>query len=139
MSDSSQPHGLQSTRLLRPWDFPSKNTGVGCHCLLRNSHGYGREIHQRVTKVFFDAAVVTEKTSVQQESNFYSSSGIHSCTSSQPSCTYSGAHGRWIEVLYSSLQGTPPSLPYSVQFWWLHVGDVTPCWSGTPKCEESGP
>ena len=22
------------TRLLRPWDFPGKSTGVGCHCLL---------------------------------------------------------------------------------------------------------
>ena len=27
-------HGLQPTRLLRPWDFPGKSTGVGCHCLL---------------------------------------------------------------------------------------------------------
>ena len=27
-------HGLQPTRLLRPWDFPSKSTGMGCHCLL---------------------------------------------------------------------------------------------------------
>ena len=35
VSDSSQPHGLQSTRLLHPWDFPGKSTGVGCHCLLR--------------------------------------------------------------------------------------------------------
>ena len=35
VSDSSRPHGLQPTRLLRPWDFPGKNTGVGCHCLLR--------------------------------------------------------------------------------------------------------
>ena len=25
----------QSTRLLRPWDFPGKSTGVGCHCLLQ--------------------------------------------------------------------------------------------------------
>ena len=33
MSDSSQPHGLQPTRLLHPWDFPGKSTGVGCHCL----------------------------------------------------------------------------------------------------------
>ena len=24
MSDSSQPHGLQPTRLLHPWDFPGK-------------------------------------------------------------------------------------------------------------------
>ena len=29
------PHGLQPTRLIRPWDFPGKSTGVGCHCLLR--------------------------------------------------------------------------------------------------------
>ena len=35
VSDSSQPHGLQPTRLLCPWDFPSKSTGVGCHFLLQ--------------------------------------------------------------------------------------------------------
>ena len=35
VSHSSPPHGLQPTRLLRPWDFPGKSTGVGCHCLLR--------------------------------------------------------------------------------------------------------
>ena len=34
VSDSSWPHGLQPTRLLRPWDFPGKSTGVGCPCLL---------------------------------------------------------------------------------------------------------
>ena len=34
VSKSSQPHGLQPTRLLRPWDFPGKSTGVGCHCHL---------------------------------------------------------------------------------------------------------
>ena len=26
---------LQPTRLLRPWDFPGKSTGVGCHFLLQ--------------------------------------------------------------------------------------------------------
>ena len=35
MSDSVRPHGLQPTRLLRPWDSPGKNTGVGCHFLLQ--------------------------------------------------------------------------------------------------------
>ena len=35
VSESLRPHGLQPTRLLRPWDFPSKSTGVGCPCLLR--------------------------------------------------------------------------------------------------------
>ena len=37
VSDSSRPHGVQPTRLLCPWDFPGKNTGVGCHCLLCKS------------------------------------------------------------------------------------------------------
>ena len=37
VSDSWRPQGLQPTRLLRPWDFPGKSTGVGCHCLLRQS------------------------------------------------------------------------------------------------------
>ena len=32
-----QPHGLQPTRLVHPWDFPGKSSGVGCHCLLRIS------------------------------------------------------------------------------------------------------
>ena len=36
MSDSLPLHGLQPTRLLHPWDFPGKSTGVGCHCLLRH-------------------------------------------------------------------------------------------------------
>ena len=35
VSDSSRPHGLQPPRLLHPWDFPGKSTGVGCHCLLQ--------------------------------------------------------------------------------------------------------
>ena len=35
LSDSSQPHGLEPSRLLCPWDFPGKNTGVGCHFLLQ--------------------------------------------------------------------------------------------------------
>ena len=35
MSDSLQPRGLVACRLLRPWDFPGKSTGVGCHFLLQ--------------------------------------------------------------------------------------------------------
>ena len=30
-----QPHKLWPARLLCPWDFPGKNTGVGCHFLLQ--------------------------------------------------------------------------------------------------------
>jgi len=37
LSDSLQPHGLWPIRvwLLCPWNFPCKNTGVGCHFLLQ--------------------------------------------------------------------------------------------------------
>ena len=35
MSDSLQPHGLQPTRLLCPWDSPGNNTGIGGHALLQ--------------------------------------------------------------------------------------------------------
>ena len=35
MSDSVRPQRRQPTRLLRPWDSPGKNTGVGCHFLLQ--------------------------------------------------------------------------------------------------------
>ena len=35
MSNSVRPHKRQPTRLLRPWDSPGKNTGVGCHFLLQ--------------------------------------------------------------------------------------------------------
>ena len=35
--DCLWPHGLQPTGLLCPWDFPGKDTGVGCHFLLQTS------------------------------------------------------------------------------------------------------
>ena len=53
VSDSSQPHGLQPTRLLRPWDFPGKNIGVGCHCLLQ---------HKTCTRMFIAALFIIPRT-----------------------------------------------------------------------------
>ena len=35
VSGSLQPHGLQLTRLLCPWDSPGKTTGEGYHFLLQ--------------------------------------------------------------------------------------------------------
>ena len=35
VSNSLWPHGLQSTRFLRPWDSSGKNTGAGCHFVLQ--------------------------------------------------------------------------------------------------------
>ena len=37
VSNSLQPHGLQHARLLCPWDFPGKNTGVDCHLLIQGT------------------------------------------------------------------------------------------------------
>ena len=47
--DSLWPHGLYPTRLFCSWDYPGKNTGVGCHFLLQgifptqelNPHHFG--------------------------------------------------------------------------------------------------
>ena len=36
MSNYLRPHGLYPARLLCPWDFPGKNTGVGCRFLLQD-------------------------------------------------------------------------------------------------------
>ena len=35
MSNSLQPHGLEPARLLCPWSFLGKNTGVSCHFLFQ--------------------------------------------------------------------------------------------------------
>ena len=40
-----RPHGLQPPRLLCPWDFLGKNTGVGCHFLLQGSFPPRDQIH----------------------------------------------------------------------------------------------
>ena len=38
VSNSLQPQGLKPIRLLCPWDFPDKNTGLGCRFLLHLLH-----------------------------------------------------------------------------------------------------
>ena len=52
VSDSSRPHGLQPTRLLHPWDFPGKSTGVGCHRLLWSNAAEkpNRMIYEKVNR-----------------------------------------------------------------------------------------
>ena len=37
VSSSLRPQGLQPAKFPCPWDSPGKNTGVGCHALLRGS------------------------------------------------------------------------------------------------------
>ena len=58
VSNSLWPHGLQPARLLHPWNYPGKNTGVGCHSLLQGifpTQGlnpgflHGRQIHYHLS------------------------------------------------------------------------------------------
>ena len=67
VSDSSRPHGLQPTRLLRAWDFPGKSTGVECHRLLC-SNEYSGSISFRMD--WFDLLAVqgTLKSLLQHHS-----------------------------------------------------------------------
>ena len=37
MSNSLRPHWVAPTRLLCPWDFPGKNSGVCCHSFLQGN------------------------------------------------------------------------------------------------------
>ena len=55
VSNSQRPYGLQPTRLLHPWDFPGKSTGVGCHCLLQTKmllHSKGNSRQNEEGKTF---------------------------------------------------------------------------------------
>ena len=52
--DPQRPHGLQPSRLLHPWDFPGKSTGVGCHCLLQRLEIFDKKFaspHVRVGEI----------------------------------------------------------------------------------------
>ena len=60
MSDSSRPHGLQPTRLLRPWEFQGKSTGAGCHCLLHWMMEKAREFQKNIYFCFIDYAKAFE-------------------------------------------------------------------------------
>ena len=50
VSNSSRPHGLQPTRLICPWDFPGKSTGVGCYFLL--------QIHELSWSILFNFQIL---------------------------------------------------------------------------------
>ena len=74
VSYSSWPHGLQPTRLLHPWDFPGKSTGVGCHCILLEiprvtgifGLGVQNEAGQRLIDFCQENALVIANTLFQQ-------------------------------------------------------------------------
>ena len=50
VTDSLQSHRLYIAKLLCPWDFPGKNTGMGCHSLLQKIFLTGIESQSLVLK-----------------------------------------------------------------------------------------
>ena len=54
MSNSLRPHGLQPARLLRPWNFPGKNTAVGCHFILQGINNLLKVINNWTLKYGHD-------------------------------------------------------------------------------------
>ena len=62
MSDSLRPHWLWPTRLLHPWDFPGKSTGVGCHFFLQYCLTGRKDF-----SVFRDSGDDSEKVQVQRK------------------------------------------------------------------------
>ena len=65
MPNSSQPHGLQPPRLLRPRDFPGKSTGVGWHCFLWQMY----ELHLKKAGVFYCCIMVVSVGSTTRGEN----------------------------------------------------------------------
>ena len=51
VSDSVQPHGLQPTRLIRPWDSPCKNTGVGMCVYILYTYLYIYIIYKQTNEI----------------------------------------------------------------------------------------
>ena len=53
----SKPHGLQPIRPLRPWDFPGKSTGVGCHSPKLRCSGMFYEKLMRNPEIYLNLAL----------------------------------------------------------------------------------
>ena len=58
VSDPQRPHGLQPTRLLCPWDFPGKSTGVGCHfCFIDYAKAFDCVDHNKLWKILQEMGI----------------------------------------------------------------------------------
>ena len=100
MSDSWRPRGLQPTRLLHPWDFPGKRTGVRCHHLL----------HERSLATLYSGlafwlalASVVQFSSVAQSDWVSDSLRPHELQHTRPPCP-SPIPGVYFSVMSNSLQ-----------------------------------
>ena len=58
----SQPYRLEPTRLLCPWDFLGKNTGLGCHFLLQGI--FPTKVRTHVSGRFFTRFLIHQGKSL---------------------------------------------------------------------------
>ena len=65
-----RPHGLQPVRLLCPWDFRSKNTGVDCHFLPRGSLQPRDQSHVSCTAGEFSTTEPPGKPKARAQANY---------------------------------------------------------------------
>ena len=88
VSNSLWPHGLQPTRLLRPWDFPGKSTGVGCHFLLQGSSQPRdqTQVSHIAGRCFTIWATREELTSLSTYLNFFILTIEGGTSSKEPAC-----------------------------------------------------
>ena len=68
VSNSLWSHGPHPTRLLHPWGFPGKSTGVGCHCLLCNMASHTHTHTHTHTHIFIHTWKVSVSCSVVSDS-----------------------------------------------------------------------
>ena len=109
--------GLQPTRLLCPWGFSRKNTGVGCHTLLQGifqSQGSNpRLVSPALTGEFFTTEPSGNITGSSRAPSFLGSplSPTESC-GPRVTCKHCSLNTLWGQDNYSSHhRDPPPKLP----------------------------
>ena len=118
VSDSWQPHGLQPTRLLCPWDSPGKSTGVGCHCLLHHLtlRSYNSSFQLYACQVEKNVVcLIDEKTEILRKWSNPSNTGVFTFSAMTCSKTWK-----------QRLAETNLSFPISWSYWlwekaWRHL------------------
>ena len=132
MSDSSRPRGLQPSRLLCPWDFPGKSTGVGCHAF-SGPRCYEGAIGQTHRGLSMDNQINRKghfENKMVYDGIDYWKSRVRACSVTQSSPTLrdpvdcslpgSSVHGifqarvlEWVAISFS--RGSKPGLPHCRQ------------------------
>ena len=130
MSDFLWPHGLQPTRLLCPWDFPGKNTGMGCHSLLQGSFDPGIKPTSPAWQAYSPKEPWDPLSVVQMPCMDPQIKARKGEEDGGQSCWYKVCSKKIIGEPNSMLSGKKAVLPYFVVVWSLsHVGLFVTPWT----------